>query len=267
MTFRKFKRSEYPYQVCCANCFGCGKHLHLSERRYYADEPICTDKVEAQIFDLGQCVLRTNCCSGPVCRDCARDGEICCMFCCEETGVHAIDKDSIPFASEFDCYNIIKWFEKLDEFNRFLDMLGENPSSFFRWLKQTTHNFYLDRWYYMNIIGDEEKSQIIHSFKQFVAISKSAFCLTVCRPFQRRIVRSKEDTICQRQLAIEFFRMCHLECSQMTFRRKEITSQCLLGFVGELIARMTHSEYVLQTAWNPLFAIIFYRLNKKLLKL
>jgi len=187
------------------------------------------------------------------------------MFCGEETTVFAMDKESRSFSTEldrYDCYeDITEWFTNLDVFYRVLYMLGDvNHSAFFTWLKQTTDRFV----HWVDMRPNKETQQLLHSFKQYVALSKSSFLLTGCLPVQQHLVCSRKDY--QTQLATEFFRMCHIERFPMTFSRKEITSQFLLGFVGMLIRRMTHSDKVLKRECNRLFAIIFHRLNKRLLK-
>jgi len=267
MSFARFTDNEFPFDTCCAQCFGgCGRFIYMSARLCDADDYGCCSNVRSPI-SLGMYVLVTECgCVGPVCAECSCLDSISCMFCGEETTVFAKDKEGSSFTVEHywdvRCYeDITEWFTMLDVFYRVLYMLGDvNHSAFFTWMKQNTDTFVP----WVDMRPNEETQQLLHSFKQYVALSKSSFFLTCCLPVQQHLVCSRKNY--RTQLATEFFRMCHIERFPMTFPRKEITSQCLLGFVGMIVRRMTHSDYVLKTAWNRLFAIIFYRLHKRLLK-
>ncbi len=190
--------------------------------------------------------------------------------------VCAKDKERSTFFLKDKRGDITYWFRNLKRFNQVLYMIGDmNHSSFFTWMRQITGTF--DHWV---DIQPNQISPLLHSFNQYVE-------LTLCLPNQKDLVCSRieyqeslakeffgmclpppvqkhlyQERDARKQLAINFFGMCHLKLFPLTFPRKKITSQFLLGFVGMIIRRMTHSDNVLKTAWKRLFAIIFHRLLK-----
>ena len=130
-------RGEHGFRVFRGKCFACNKVCNRTERLYRGYLSFPDHELKFVDHNFGETVPATGCCLGTLCTSCARKESVNCSFCIGQTTAIFPYKDPewSWFSKWADCPAITNWFDKLEDFERVKETMGEKFHEFFLWLK------------------------------------------------------------------------------------------------------------------------------------
>ena len=162
---------EAHFSVFQGPCFACGTPCWRTERWYTSDFSFSGHGIFSRSnYNFGQTVPATRCCQGTLCTSCTMKSDVTCSFCAETTSAMFLHKD--PPDRFFSCFThsltICIWFEKLDNFERVKERVGEKCQQFFLWLKFSRENDCPDLYWWHNLCLDKQSTQkLIAEFETY----------------------------------------------------------------------------------------------------
>jgi len=154
---------EAPFSVFQGPCFACGKPCWRTERCYTSDFSFSEHGFFFYhcSYNFGQTVPATDCCQGTLCTSCTMKSEVHCKICAEPTSAMFLRKN--PPDRSFSCFTnsltVCHYFQKLEEFERIKERVGEKCQQFFLWLKFRRENGCPDLYWWHNLCLDKKSTQ------------------------------------------------------------------------------------------------------------
>jgi hypothetical protein len=158
---------EGPYTVFQGLCFVCRENCCITERLYTSEITLRGHgKWDFMTYNFGKTVTATECCCGLLCPNCARKEDVYCSFCKRGTSAMFIAKESSRMFSSFaGCLTICNWFEKLENFERVKESMGEKSREFFLWLKPRRSSIPDFYWWHNLCLESRSTQELIAEFK------------------------------------------------------------------------------------------------------